>query len=52
MVTQLRTVFERYRAAGGRVEMEMFEGSGHFPAIDATERWRRLFFDFLASVGE
>jgi pimeloyl-ACP methyl ester carboxylesterase len=50
MVTQLRAVFERYRAAGGRVAIEMFEGSGHFPPIDAAERWSGLFFDFLASV--
>lgn len=50
MVTQIRTVLERYRAAGGRVEMEMFEGSGHFPVIDAAERWRTLFFGFLASL--
>jgi pimeloyl-ACP methyl ester carboxylesterase len=51
MVSQIRTVLERYRAAGGRVEMEMFEGSGHFPVLDAAERWRARFFDFLASAG-
>ena len=50
MVAQIRTVLERYRDAGGRAEMEMFEGSGHFPPIDAAERWSKLFFDFLASV--
>ena len=50
MVTQIRTVLERYRAAGGRVEMELFEGSGHGPLIDAAERWGALFFGFLASV--
>jgi pimeloyl-ACP methyl ester carboxylesterase len=50
MVTQIRTVLERYRNAGGRVEIEMFEGSGHFPAIDAAERWSEVFFGFLASV--
>jgi pimeloyl-ACP methyl ester carboxylesterase len=47
MVTQIRTVLERYRDAGGRVQMEMFEGSGHCPAIDAAERWSALFFEFL-----
>ena len=47
MVTQIRTVLERYRDAGGRVRVEMFEGSGHFPVIDAADRWRTLFFDFL-----
>lgn len=51
MVAQTRDVFERYRAAGGEVRIEAFEGSGHFPAMDATERWRGIFFDFLASAG-
>jgi pimeloyl-ACP methyl ester carboxylesterase len=50
MVTQIRTVLERYRAAGGDVVMELFEGSGHFPAIDAAERWSALFFEFLDSA--
>ena len=50
MVAQIRAVLERYRAAGGRVEMEMFEGSGHGPHIDAAERWAERFFGFLASV--
>jgi len=51
MVSQIRAVLERYRDAGGRVEMEMFEGSGHFPVADAADRWREVFLDFLASVG-
>jgi pimeloyl-ACP methyl ester carboxylesterase len=50
MVTQIRTVLERYRDAGGRVQMELFEGSGHCPAIDAAERWTALFFAFLDSA--
>src|SRR4051794_34076471 len=50
MVTQIRTVLERYRAAGGQVTMEIFEGSGHGPHVDAAERWGKLFFDFLGSV--
>jgi pimeloyl-ACP methyl ester carboxylesterase len=50
MVGQIRAVLERYAAAGGRVETEMFEGSGHFPPIDAAERWRARFFAFLESV--
>ena len=50
MVAQIRTVLERYREAGGRAEMEMFEGSGHFPPIDAADRWSELFFEFLASA--
>jgi pimeloyl-ACP methyl ester carboxylesterase len=34
----------------GRVETELFEESGHFPPIDARERWSALFFEFLESV--
>ena len=50
MVTQIRNVLERYRGEGGRVRMEMFEGSGHGPLFDAADRWGRLFFEFVASV--
>jgi pimeloyl-ACP methyl ester carboxylesterase len=50
MVTQIRDVLERYRDAGGHVVMEMFEGSGHFPAIDARERWAEVFFGFVTAA--
>ena len=50
MVAQIRAVLERYRESGGRADIEPFEGSGHFPPIDAAERWSRTFFDFLRSV--
>ncbi len=50
MVTQIGSVLERYRSAGGRVEMELFEGSGHGPHVDAAQRWSVRFFTFLASV--
>ncbi len=50
MVTQIRNVLERYRDLGGRVHIEMFEGSGHGPFIDASEQWSRVFFEFLASA--
>jgi hypothetical protein len=50
MVTQIRNVLNEYGARGGRVQMQMFEGSGHGPVVDAADRWSRLFFDFLASV--
>jgi hypothetical protein len=30
--------------------MEMYEGSGHFPPVDAAERWSAQFFGFLESV--
>jgi pimeloyl-ACP methyl ester carboxylesterase len=50
MVTQIRTVLERYRQAAGDVHIELFEGSGHFPPIDAAERWSALFFEFIESA--
>jgi pimeloyl-ACP methyl ester carboxylesterase len=49
MVRQIEAVLERYRDAGGRVVAERFEGSGHFPPIDAAERWSGVFFEFLES---
>ena len=42
-------VLERYAARGGRVQSEMFEESGHFPPLDARERWNAAFFGFLES---
>ena len=51
MVGQIGAVLERYRDAGGRVETALFEGSGHFPPIDAEERFAALFFGFLESLG-
>lgn len=50
MVSQIRDVLERYGERGGRVQMEMFEGSGHAPHIDAAGRWRATFHAFLDSV--
>jgi pimeloyl-ACP methyl ester carboxylesterase len=50
MVAQTAALLERYRAAGGEVRVERFEGSGHFPPIDAAERWSRVFFEFLDGV--
>ena len=52
MVAQIRA---RARALRGRAaaawRCELFEGSGHFPPIDARERWSARFFGFLESVG-
>ena len=49
-VSQIRDVLTTYQERGGRVEMETYQGSGHFPVADAYDRWRRRFFDFIASV--
>jgi hypothetical protein len=43
MVSQTAAVLERC----GEVRVERFEGSGHFPPIDAAERWSEVFFGFL-----
>lgn len=51
MVTQIRTLLERYEAAGGRVSTEIFDGSGHSPQFDAREKWLAVFTDFLATIG-
>jgi len=50
MVTQIRNTLEKYRKGGGKVTMEMFEGSGHGPIFDAAERWSATFFKFLAAA--
>jgi pimeloyl-ACP methyl ester carboxylesterase len=50
MVTQIRDVLQSYADRGGTVRMEMFEGSGHGPHIDAADRWAQMFFEFLESV--
>lgn len=50
MVTQIREVLERYAAAGGSVRVEMFDGSGHGPHLDAAQRWSAVFTEFVAGV--
>ena len=50
MVAQIEALLDRYRAAGGEVRVERFDGSGHFPPIDAAEHWSRVFFEFLDGV--
>jgi pimeloyl-ACP methyl ester carboxylesterase len=47
MVAQIRAVLERYAANGGRVQASLYEESGHFPPLDARERWSAEFFAFL-----
>ena len=49
MVTQIRNVLTEYGSAGGSVQMEMFEGSGHGPLFDAADRFADTFFGFLQS---
>lgn len=46
-VDQIRHVLADYSAAGGSVQSETFDGSGHGPHIDAADRWREVFFGFV-----
>ena len=50
MVQQIRAVLTEYEARGGSVEMTIYEESGHFPPLDARERWSQQFFAFLESA--
>ena len=51
MVAQIRAVLERYAEAGGSVRVEIIEGSGHGPHLDAAPRWLAIFQEFLATIG-
>lgn len=51
MVTQIRSVLERYAEAGGSMRAELIESSGHGPHLDAAPRWLAIFRDFLATIG-
>lgn len=48
MVTQIRTVLQRYADQGGNVQMEMFDGSGHGPPFDAAQRFGEVLFKHIA----
>lgn len=47
MVTQIRAVLDAYAARGGSVEATLYEQSGHFPPIDAHQRWSAQFWAFV-----
>ncbi len=49
-VTQIRDVLDAYAAAAGSVRIEMFEGSGHGPCVDAADRCLATLLDFLADA--
>jgi hypothetical protein len=50
MVSEIRSVLERYATNGGAVRTEIFEGSGHGPHFDAADRWREVFFGFVGGI--
>ena len=51
MVAQIRAVLDRYAAADGSVRVEIIEGAGHGPHLDAAPRWLAIFREFLATIG-
>ncbi|MEM7801528.1 MAG: alpha/beta hydrolase [Chloroflexota bacterium] len=50
MVTQIRNTLNEYAASGGSAQMEMFEGAGHGPFIDAADKFAALFFGFISQA--
>jgi len=50
MVSQIRAVLGRYAANGGSTRIEIFDGSGHGPHIDAADRWKEVFFGFIGGL--
>ncbi|QZA32148.1 alpha/beta hydrolase [Hydrogenibacillus sp. N12] len=47
MVSQTRTVLERYRAAGGRYHEEVLPGCGHSPQIESPGEFMEILTAFL-----
>ena len=47
MVTQIRAVLDRYRAAGGSYEEAVIAECGHSPHIEKPDEFRSRFFVFL-----
>jgi pimeloyl-ACP methyl ester carboxylesterase len=51
MVSQMRAVLQRYRAAGGSYTEEVIENAGHSPFIEQPARFHEVFFAHLARTG-
>jgi len=49
MASQIRNVLKQYEVQGGKVKIEIFEGSGHGPLFDASEHFCDVFYSHLAS---
>ena len=47
MVSQMRAVLERYRAAGGSYREIVFDDCGHSPHIEKAAEFQEAFFAFL-----
>lgn len=47
MVSQMRAVLDRYRAAGGTYQEIVLDGCGHSPHIEKAAEFQEAFFAFL-----
>lgn len=50
MITQLRTMLERYQANGGRYQEVLIADCGHTPYIEKPAEFGQAFAEFLATV--
>lgn len=50
MVTQTRTVFEKYAASGGRFEEHIIKDAAHSPHIEKAQEFNTLFHAYLRSL--
>jgi pimeloyl-ACP methyl ester carboxylesterase len=50
MVTQTRSIFEKYAEKGGIFKEAVFEKSGHSPQIEEPEKFVKEYEDFLRSI--
>lgn len=51
MVTQMRSVLERYAAAGGQFSEQVITDTAHSPHIEKPAEFGQVFHAFLASAG-
>jgi pimeloyl-ACP methyl ester carboxylesterase len=47
MVSQIRALFDRYAAGGGRCHEQVFADCGHTPHVEKADEFRRALTDFL-----
>jgi pimeloyl-ACP methyl ester carboxylesterase len=52
MVSQMRAVLDRYRAAGGRYTEQVLAGCGHSPHLERPQEFNGMVAGFLAGIDE
>ncbi len=50
MVTQTRTIFEKYQDNGGHFKEAVFEKSGHSPQIEESEKFVEEYVNFINDI--